>query len=68
MLDFGFRQVMFNLADVAIEYCVEDANPPPQIRWHDGNGFSQLCFLDSGHFLLLRQLTTACIGQHKLPM
>ena len=29
MLDFGFRQVMFNLADVAIEYHVEDANPPP---------------------------------------
>ena len=46
-------------ADVAIECPVRDANPPPQIRWRDGNGNlltedttnNQLRFLDIGRYL-----------------
>ena len=57
-------------ADVAIECRVRDANPPPQIRWRDGNGNlltedttnNQLRFLDNGRYLLIRQLTTAQVN------
>ena len=56
-------------ADVAIECRVRDANPPPQIRWRDGNGVltedttnNRLRFLDNGRYLLIRQLTTAQIN------
>ena len=56
-------------ADVAIECRVRDANPPPQIRWRDGNGVltedttnNQLRFLDNGRYLLIRQLTTAQVN------
>ena len=52
--------------DVALECHVGDANPPPQIRWHDGNGIlteittgNRLRFLDNGRYLLIGQLTTA---------
>ena len=52
-------------ADVAIECPVRDANPPPQIRWRDGNGNlltedttnNRLRFLDNGRYLLIRLLT-----------
>ena len=75
ILDFdGFNgpsgRVMVNVTtdegddDVALECHVGDANPPPQIRWRDGNGIlaeittgNQLRFLDSGRYLLIRQLT-----------
>ena len=56
-------------ADVAIECRVRDANPPPQIRWRDGNGVltedttnNRLRFLDNGRYLLIRQLTTTQIN------
>ena len=55
--------------DVALECCVQDANPPPQIRWHDGNGVltevmtnNRLRFLDNGRYLLIRDLTTAQVN------
>ena len=54
---------------VALECHVGDANPPPQIRWCDGNGVltedttnNRLRFLDNGRYLLIRQLTTAQIN------
>ena len=51
--------------DVALECLVAESKPPPQIRWL-GNGNpltevmtnNQLRFLDNGHYLLIRQLTT----------
>ena len=50
-------------ADVALECRVRDANPPPQIRWHDGNGIlteipmgNRLRFLENGRYLLIGQL------------
>ena len=53
-------------AAVAIECRVRDANPPPVIRWRDGSGLltedwrnNRLRFLDNGHYLLIRELTTA---------
>ena len=56
-------------ADVAIECPVRDGIPPPQIRWRDGNGVltenttnNRLHFLDNGHYLLIRQLTTAQVN------
>ena len=56
-------------ADVAIECPVRDANPPPQIRWRDGNGVltedttnNRLRFLDNGRYLLIRQLATAQVN------
>ena len=57
-------------ADVAIQCPVRDANPPPQIRWVDGSGRTltenkannQLRFLDNGHYLLMRELTTAQVN------
>ena len=56
-------------ADVAIECPVRDANPRPQIRWL-GNGITltenkannRLRFLDNGHYLLIRELTTAQVN------
>ena len=55
--------------DVALECCVGDANPPPQIRWL-GNGVplkedrtnNRLRFLDSGRYLLIRELTAAHVN------
>ena len=55
-----------NNDEVALECQVAESNPPPQIRWL-GNGNpltenrlnNQLRFLDSGRYLLIRQLTTA---------
>ena len=57
-------------ADVAIECPVRDANPPPQIRWRDGNGNlltedttnNLLRFLDNGRYLLIRMLTDAQVN------
>ena len=56
-------------ADVAIECPVRDANPPPQIRWRDGNGLltedttnNRLRFLDNGRYLLIRELTDTQIN------
>ena len=57
-------------ADVALECCVGDANPSPQIRWRDGNGRilteittgNRLRFLDNGRYLLIKQLTTAQVN------
>ena len=56
-------------AAVAIECRVGDANPPPQIRWHDGSGpltevtvSNRLRFLDNGRYLLINQLTTAQVS------
>ena len=50
-------------ADVALECRVRDANPPPQIRWRDGNGIlteipmgNRLRFLENGRYLLIGQL------------
>ena len=50
-------------ADVALECRVRDANPPPQIRWHDGNRIlteipmgNRLRFLENGRYLLIGQL------------
>ena len=55
--------------DVALKCHVQDANPPPQIRWHDGNGVltevmnnNRLRFLDNGRYLLIRQLTDAQVN------
>ena len=55
--------------DVALKCCVQDANPPPQIRWHDANGpltedrtNNRLRFLDNGRYLLIRELTTAHVN------
>ena len=53
-------------AAVAIECRVRDINPPPIIRWSDGNGnllteisaSNRLCFLHNGRYLLINQLTT----------
>ena len=52
--------------EVALECQVAESNPPPQIRWlRNGNPLTknrldnQLRFLDSGRYLLIRQLTTA---------
>ena len=55
--------------DVALECHVQDANPPPQIRWL-GNGIpliqnttnNLLRFLDNGRYLLITQLTTARVN------
>ena len=56
-------------ADVALECCVGDADPPPQIRWRDGNGVlteittgNRLRFLNNGRYLLIKQLTTAQVN------
>ena len=56
--------------DVALECNVRDANPPPQIRWRDGNGNlltevmtnNLLRFLDNGRYLLIRGLTDAQVN------
>ena len=55
--------------DVALECSVQDANPPPQIRWRDGNGVlteimtnNRLRFLDNGRYLLIRQLTDSQVN------
>ena len=55
--------------DVALECCVQEANPPPQIRWRDGNGVltedttnNRLRFLDNGRYLLIRQLTSTQVN------
>ena len=52
--------------DVALECRVGYANPPPQIEWFHGNETltefatnNTLRFLDNGHYLLIRGLTTA---------
>ena len=52
--------------EVALECLVADSNPPPQIRWlGNGNPLTEdrtnnrLRFLDNGHYLLIRQLSTA---------
>ena len=52
--------------EVALECHVADSNPPPQIRWlGNGNPLTEITlnnrlrFLDSGRYLLIRQLTTA---------
>ena len=55
--------------DVALKCHVQDANPPPQIRWL-GNGKAltedrtnnRLRFLDSDRYLLIRQLGTAQVN------
>ena len=55
--------------DVALECHVGDANPPPQIRWHNGSGIltenttnNRLRFLDNGRYLLIRELTLAQVN------
>ena len=50
--------------EVALECQVAESNPPPNIIWL-GNGnpltenrvHNQLCFLDNGRYLLIRQLS-----------
>ena len=56
-------------AAVAIECRVRDANPPPIIRWRDGNGLlaenipnNRLRFLHNGRYLLINQLTNMQIS------
>ena len=51
--------------EVALECLVADSNPPPQIRWlGNGNPLTEIMtnnrlrFLDSGHYLLYRELGT----------
>ena len=52
--------------EVAFECPVADSNPSPQIRWLGNENplteimtNNQLCFLDNGRYLLIRELGTA---------